>query len=427
MLDHLHQSRRVDRESVHRSRGTREGRAGDRAGRLPRDRNRFVRRRPFPRCPLAESEYVTVGSDRTVNLLQQAVDPAGESLPDWEIIARVAQGMGFGDAFDYSSAQEIFEEITGFANPQTGYDLRGMTYDRLREGPVQWPCPPESAETRHPVRYLNDGTSRTPVAREDGSRPRLAFATPDGRARFFPRPHMPAAEMPDDDHPFVLNTGRVQHQWHTLTKTGKVEKLTKLNPGPFVEIDPDDAQRLSIVDGDRVEIASRRGRAVLPAVVTDRVLPGNCFAPFHWNDLFGDDLAINAVTNDAVDPASLQPEFKVCAVSVEKVAGAVEPVLESGSVLDRLESALGLETIPVPTFDDIERGYLAGLLAGLRTADITAAPTLPPTAPFPADKRHGSTACSPGCTRTRPRFPARRPPSGAGRAGRRRGLGIADG
>lgn len=341
----------------------------------------------LPAALWAESEYVTVGSDRTVNLLQQAVEPVGESLPDWKIIARVAQEMGFGDAFDYSSAEEIFEEITGFANPQTGYDLRGMTYDRLREGPVQWPCPPQSTETRHPVRYLNDGTSRTPVVREDGSGPRLAFATPDGRARFFPRPHMPAAEMPDDEHPFVLNTGRVQHQWHTLTKTGKVEKLTKLNPGPFVEINPEDARRLSIVEGDRVEIASRRGRAVLPAVVTDRVLPGNCFAPFHWNDLFGDELAVNAVTNDAVDPASLQPEFKVCAVSVRKGAGGIEPVLEGGSVIDRLETVLGLESIPAPTFDDAERGYLAGLLAGFRTTDVAATPVLPATAPFPADKR----------------------------------------
>ncbi|MEU5841059.1 bifunctional nitrate reductase/sulfite reductase flavoprotein subunit alpha [Rhodococcus sp. NPDC047139] len=341
----------------------------------------------LPASLWAESEYVTVGSDRTLNLLQQAVDPVGESLPDWQIIARVAQEMGFGDAFGYSSAEEIFEEITRFGNPQTGYDLRGVTYDRLREGPVQWPCPPQSTATRHPVRYLNDGTSRSTVVREDGTRPRLAFATPDGRARFFPRPHMPAAEMPDDDHPFVLNTGRVQHQWHTLTKTGKVEKLGRLNPGPFVEINCADAEGLSIVDGDRIEIASRRGRAVLPAVVTDRVLPGNCFAPFHWNDLFGDDLAVNAVTNDAVDPASLQPEFKVCAVSLRKVAGEIEAARRDDPVIDRLEAALGLGNSPAPTFDATESRYLAGLLTGLRKADIAAVPVLPPSAPFPVDKR----------------------------------------
>ena len=89
-----------------------------------------------------------------------------------------------------------------------------------------------------------------------------------------------------------------------MTKTGKVAKLNKLNPGPFVEIHPDDAARLHIAENDQVEIASRRGRAVLPAVITDRVRPGNCFAPFHWNDAFGEYLSINAVTNDAVDPIS---------------------------------------------------------------------------------------------------------------------------
>ena len=99
-----------------------------------------------------------------------------------------------------------------------------------------------------------------------------------------------------------------------MTKTGKVAKLNKLNPGPFVEVHPDDAEALGIAEGDQVELTSRRGRAVLPAVVTDRVRPGNCFAPFHWNDEHGEYLAINAVTSDAVDPVSLQPEFKVCAV-----------------------------------------------------------------------------------------------------------------
>ena len=156
---------------------------------------------------------------------------------------------------------------------------------------MQWPAPPGDGADRNPIRYLNDGVSQTLLSTPDGTRPRLAFATASGRAVFFARPHLPAAELPDDDYPFVLNTGRLQHQWHTLTKTGKVAKLNKLNPGPFVEIHPDDAARLGIADGDPVEVASRRGRAVLPAVVTDRVLPGGCFAPFHWNDLFGEYLS----------------------------------------------------------------------------------------------------------------------------------------
>ncbi|MFD6675897.1 molybdopterin-dependent oxidoreductase [Rhodococcus zopfii] len=338
----------------------------------------------------AESEYVAVNSERNLTLLQQAVDPVGEALPDWEIIARVACEMGYAESFTYAGAEEIFEELKAFSNPRTGYDLRGVSYERLRGAPVQWPCPPDAGSDRNPIRYLNDGTSRALLVREDGTVPRLAFGTDNGRAVFFPRPHMLPAEMPDDDHPVVLNTGRVQHQWHTLTKTGKVAKLNKLDSGPFVEINPVDAQRYSITDGDRVEIASRRGRAVLPAVVTDRVLPGTAFAPFHWNDIYGECLAINAVTNDAIDPASQQPEFKVCAVSLTKVAPASEPdqpEVPSAAAVDRLAAALGIDEQAVPVFDGNEQVYLAGLLAGLRNAPAEVVPVLPESAPFPPAKR----------------------------------------
>ncbi|MCK8672135.1 bifunctional nitrate reductase/sulfite reductase flavoprotein subunit alpha [Rhodococcus sp. HM1] len=344
----------------------------------------------LPGALWAESEYVAVNSERNLTLLQQAVDPVGEAMPDWEIIARVACEMGYAEAFTYSSAEEIFEELKAFWNPRTGYDLRGVTYEQLRNTPVQWPCPPNADSDRNPIRYLNDGNSRSLVVREDGSVPRLAFATDNGRAVFFPRPHMLPAEMPDDDYPVVLNTGRVQHQWHTLTKTGKVAKLEKLNPNPFVEINPVDAQQYSIVDGDRVEIASRRGRAVLPAVVTDRVLPGTVFAPFHWNDIYGEYLAINAVTNDAIDQASQQPEFKVCAVSLTKVASAPEPEkpeVQTAPAVDRLAAALGIDEQAVPVFDGNEQLYLAGLLAGLRNAPAEVVPVLPESAPFPAAKR----------------------------------------
>ena len=96
---------------------------------------------------------------------------------------------------------------------------------------MQWPAPPDDAEDRHPIRYLNDGVSQSLHREADGTTPRLAFATPSRRAQFFARPHLRPAELPDDDYPWVLNTGRLQHQWHTLTKTGKVAKLDKLNPG----------------------------------------------------------------------------------------------------------------------------------------------------------------------------------------------------
>lgn len=363
----------------------------------------------LPAALWAESEGVMVNSERNMTLFQPAIPAPSHAMPDWRIIARIACEMGFSEAFSYDSAEEVFEEIKRFSNPKTGYDLRGVSYERLRQSPVQWPCAPERDGDRNPIRYLNDGVSQTQLVRDDGSVPRLAFPTPNGRAAFFARPHLLPEEMPDDDYPFLLNTGRLPHQWHTMTKTGKVAKLNKLNPGPFVEIHPDDAARLHIVDDDPIEIASRRGRAVLPAVVSDRVRPGNCFAPFHWNDAFGEYLSINAVTNDAVDPISNQPEFKACAVTLTKIAvpqpdsgtptTAVTDTPEaprtevreiSVSQLDTLGELLGVTTLPKPEFNELGRAYLAGMLTGLRSdagRRTAGVPTLPPSAPFDSGTR----------------------------------------
>ncbi|WNG85563.1 bifunctional nitrate reductase/sulfite reductase flavoprotein subunit alpha [Mycobacterium sp. ITM-2016-00317] len=276
----------------------------------------------LPATLWAETDAVMVNSDRTLTLLQQSVPPAGDARPDWELICGVARHLGFGDAFDYKSSEEVFDEIRRFHNPRTGYDLRGITHDRLRDTPVQWPCASSDAAERNPIRYLNDGVSQQLFVGAGGDRPRLAFATPSRRAVFYPRPHMDAAELPDDDYPFILNTGRLPHQWHTMTKTGKVAKLNKLNPGPFVEVHPDDAAALGVCEGQSVELVTRRGRAVLPAKITDRVRPGSTWVPFHWNDEHGEHLTVNALTNDVVDPDSLQPEFKVCAVRLVPAAVA---------------------------------------------------------------------------------------------------------
>ncbi|ANY09760.1 reductase [Pseudonocardia sp. HH130630-07] len=326
----------------------------------------------LPATMWAEADGVMVNSERDLTLVPGVADPPGDALPDWELIARIACEMGFGHAFGYTGAAEVFDEIRRFHNPRTGWDLRGVDHARLRDSPVQWPAPP-GAEDRNAVRYRNDGRSQALGVRPDGTVPRLWFPRPGGRALFLPRPHLPAAELPDDDHPFLLNTGRVQHQWHTMTKTGTVAALNRLDPGPFVEIHPDDAARLAVGAGDDLELVSRRGRAVLPARVSDRVRPGSLFAPFHWNDRYGADLAVNAVTNDAVDPLSFQPEFKVCAVAVTAVPRAPEP--DAGP--------FGVAGEPDPELTGTQRRYLAGFLRGLDAAppDGTV-PVLPPGAPF---------------------------------------------
>ncbi|MFB7878731.1 molybdopterin-dependent oxidoreductase [Nocardia sp. NPDC056064] len=357
-----------------------------------------------------EHEGVMINSERNLTLVQKVIDPPGDALPDWQLIARIACAMGYADAFTYDDAEQIFEEIKGFWNPRTGYDLRGATYERLRTEPLQWPVAPDGP-ARNPIRYRNDGISQELRTREDGTTPRLWFPTASGRAVFFARPHLEPAELPDDDYPFLLNTGRVQHQWHTLTKTGRIAKLNKLNPGPFAEIHPDDAARLSVAEGDWLEIASRRGRAVLPAVVTDRVRVGDVFAPFHWNDLFGEYKAVNAVTNDAIDPISQQPEFKVCAVRLAKVPApiVIEPqeprAADPQPVADALPPAdiggsapalrpavpslvytaadlLGIGNLATPELSATEQGYLAGFLAGVARHETAVVPVLPPGNPL---------------------------------------------
>jgi sulfite reductase (NADPH) flavoprotein alpha-component len=373
----------------------------------------------LPGALWAEAEGVMINSERNMTLMQKAIDPPGAALPDWKIIARVACEMGFADAFSYASADAVFAEITRASNPKTGYDMRGASHARLRETPLQWPCAPGATHDRNPLRYVNDGVSQTLKALPDGSRPALVFPTASGKAVFFARPHTEPAEMPAPEFPIVLNTGRLQHQWHTMTKTGKIPMLNKLNAGPFVEIHPEDATALGIGAKDRVEVRSRRGRAVLPAVVTDRVRAGSCFAPMHWNDVFGDDLCINAVTNDAVDPVSQQPELKFCAVALTRVAsepvaamndldhsdashsgiGTAVPTLATDvsspkerdmSRIDALVQLLGLPEVPAPQLDDAERAYVAGFIGGLRASprgQADGVPVLPPSAPLPLATR----------------------------------------
>lgn len=320
----------------------------------------------LPAALWSESDSVMVNSERNITLLQQSVAPVGQARPDWELICGVAEHLGFGDDFAYKSSAQIFDEIRRFANPRTGYDLRGVSYDRLRETPVQWPCPPADPDDRHPIRYVNDGVSQTLHVDADGHRPRLAFPTPSRRAQFLARPHMDPHELPDDDYPMVLNTGRLQHQWHTMTKTGRVAKLNKLDSSPFVEIHPDDAAALGITAAHHVELTSRRGRAVLPAAITDRVRRGSVWAPFHWNDEHGEYLAVNAVTNDAVDPDSLQPELKVCAVRLRPIEVAAPDPLD-------LRTA-------APQFTEDEKLYLSGFFTGL-DATPGGVPVLPSSAP----------------------------------------------
>lgn len=135
----------------------------------------------------------------------------------------------------------------------------------------------------------------------------------------FSREHKEPREIPDHEFPFVLTTGRLYAHWHTLTRTAKAEKLMRREPGPFVEIHPDDAEPFGIVEGDQVQITSRRGTIAMPARLKDSVSRGMVFVPFHWGDLFGAGNAANYLTISAIGRVAKQPELKFCAVFLEKV------------------------------------------------------------------------------------------------------------
>jgi ferredoxin-nitrate reductase len=180
--------------------------------------------------------------------------------------------------------------------------MAGMTSERLRsEKNLQWPCP----SLDHP------GSKRRYLDRK--------FPTPDGRAIFLCRDHREPRELPDHEFPFVLTTGRLYAHWHTLSRTAKSEKLVRSEPGPFVEVHPDDAMKLELEEGELAQISSRRGTVQLTVRFNAGMRQGMVFVPFHWGDLYGEGNAANYLTISAIGRVAKQPELKFCAISLEKI------------------------------------------------------------------------------------------------------------
>jgi len=254
----------------------------------------------LPAAQWCEKEWTSTNSERMVSYSAPLMPPPGDALPDWEIICRFARKLGFR-GFNFTTAAEVWDEFAPLTSGRP-CDMAGMTSERLRrETSLQWPCP----TTDHP------GTKRRYLDQE--------FPTPDGRAVFRVCDHREPREMPDHEFPFVLTTGRLYAHWHTLTRTAKSDKLMKREPGPFVEMAPEDAADLHIEAGDQVRLSSRRGTIQLPVRFRPGMSVGMVFVPFHWGDLFGEGNAANYLTISAIGRVAKQPELKFCAVSVEKV------------------------------------------------------------------------------------------------------------
>jgi ferredoxin-nitrate reductase len=258
----------------------------------------------LPAAPWGEKEWTSTNSERLVSYSPRLFDPPGVALTDWEILARFATTLGY-PGFRYPSAAEVWDEFRALTAGRP-CDMSGITAARLRrERHVQWPCPAED----HP------GTKRRYLDRR--------FPTPDGRALFLPRDHREPREVPDHEFPFVLTTGRLYAHWHTLTRTAKCAKLVRREPNPFIEVHPEDAERLNVSDGEVVQVSSRRGTIQVPVRVRDGLAPGMVFLPFHWGDLYAPANAVNYLTISAIGRVAKQPELKFCAVNVEKASGAV--------------------------------------------------------------------------------------------------------
>jgi formate dehydrogenase major subunit/formate dehydrogenase alpha subunit len=239
----------------------------------------------FPSASFAEKEGTFTNTERRVQRVRKAVESPGQALDDWRIIAGLSTALGYPMA--YASAREIFDELASLTPAYAG-----MSYKRLESGGLQWPCPtPDHPGT--PVLHMH------------------RFSR--GRGLFHAVEYVPAAESPDGEYPFMLTTGRYYVHYHTGTMTRRSKGLDMLCPEGFVEMHPRDVERLALSDGERVRLRSRRGEIQIRVQRTDRCPAGVVFVPFHFHEAMA-----NRLTNPALDPTAKTPEFKVCAVAVER-------------------------------------------------------------------------------------------------------------
>lgn len=240
----------------------------------------------LPGVSFAEKDGTFTNTERRVQRVHQAIPEIGNSRQDWQIILELSKRMGY--LMDYNSPAEVMEEIASLT-PIYG----GICFARLGREALQWPCPgPE-----HPG---------TPYLHKD------KFTR--GRGLFTPIDYIPPAELPDEEYPFLLSTGRILYHFHTGSLSRRSKPLDSIAPEGFLELNPADAERLRIKDGDWINVSSRRGKVKTKVRITERVDERAVFMSFHFAES-----AANFLTNDALDPVAKIPEYKVSAVKVEKI------------------------------------------------------------------------------------------------------------
>ncbi|MBW2661421.1 MAG: formate dehydrogenase subunit alpha, partial [Deltaproteobacteria bacterium] len=239
----------------------------------------------LPAASFAEKEGTFTNTERRIQRVRQGLDPLGDSRPDWEIICKLSEKMGM--PMNYSNPEDIMEEIASLV-PIYG----GIHYERLNKNSLQWPCP----NWEHPgTPYLHKG----------------AFTR--GKGLFQSVESTLSNELPNEEYPFLLSTGRILYHYNSGTMTRKIKGLNSISPEMFMEIHPLDAEKRGIADGSMVKITSRRGEITARTRLTRKSPEGIVFIPFHFGEA-----AANILTSDNLDPVARIPSFKVCAVRVEK-------------------------------------------------------------------------------------------------------------
>jgi formate dehydrogenase alpha subunit len=239
----------------------------------------------LPSSCFAEKDGTFTNTERKVQRVRKAVDPPGDARADLSILIELSNKLGY--KMEYNSPEEVLDEF-GMLWPA----LAGITYSRIEKHGIHWPCPTKD----HPgTEYLYKG------------------GFPRGKIYFTPTAYTQPAEITDKDYPFILTTGRNLFQYHTGSMTRRVKPIETHAGEPYIEINPLDAERLTIKNGDKLRVISRRGKIEPRARITSQVPAGVVFVPMHYSEA-----AANMITNDALDPYAKTPEFKVCAVRVEK-------------------------------------------------------------------------------------------------------------
>jgi assimilatory nitrate reductase catalytic subunit len=281
----------------------------------PSDTTRFAHV-VLPAAGWGEKDGTVTNSERCISRQRGFRAPPGEARPDWWMLSEVARRMGWPAAFPYRRPADIFREhaaLSGFENNGPAarlFDIGGLAeigdaeYESM--APAQWPMPLGGSREADDKRLFGAGRG---------------FPTPDGRARFVATPFRPPAESPDDERwPLLLNTGRVRDQWHTMTRTGRVLRLMAHVKEPLLDVNPQDAARLGLAEGELARVESRHGTAVLRVRLSADQRCGDVFAPMHWTDQFSSAGPIDGLVGGAPDPVSGQPELKATAVRVVPLA-----------------------------------------------------------------------------------------------------------